>query len=163
MLLVLLAALGCTTARDVLVPSCSLDTPLPSVAEAPPGASVTARVGPLTATWDTVVTVGSARAEVTAVSRSGCDACDACNESNACSSCGPACGACVDACAGCTDAVVFIVPDAPGANGLVVRNGAGTSPVGAFRVAVTRDSADTSVPADTSDSADTSSPGAEAR
>jgi hypothetical protein len=132
--MLLLALLACSTTRDVIIPSCSLDLPVPSVAEAPPGASVTARVGPLTAAWDTVVTIGSARAEVTAVSRSGCVACDACREANACDACGPTCGACVDACSGCTDAVVFTVPDAPGAQGLVVRNGAGTSPTGAFRI-----------------------------
>ena len=132
---------GCATTEVTVPPTCALDAPVLTDAATPllPGTSVTARTAPLTTLADTVVTAGSERAEVEAVTRQDCEACDTCREDNACTPCGTECAACADVCgsapsdgsAACVETVRFVVPSlAPGGYELVVRNGVGVSATG---------------------------------
>lgn len=142
MRLVLALLMGCTTTTSSLPPTCELSALELSVETAWPGVRVTAHTTPMTTAWDTVVTVGSQRAEVDTVERDGCEACDACTEANACSTCGITCAACVDACAACDESVVFVVPDLDGGrHDVVVRNGVGSSPRAALTVTGMSDTA----------------------
>lgn len=105
----LLLLLSCETVSDVYTPACILDRPTLSLTEASPGTSVTVSLSPLTTQWDTAVTVGSTRAEITEFTRDGCSECDICVSSNGCAACG-SCESCNDLCASCTETLSFQVP-----------------------------------------------------
>jgi hypothetical protein len=123
-----LLLVACTTTTSTTTPTCTLDTPVVSPTEAAPGDTVVLTTHPLTTPRDTVVTVGDARVDVTAVTRTDCDACDRCREDSACRACGPVCPSCVEACTTCVETVSVIVPDVgEGAAPVTVRNGLGVS------------------------------------
>ncbi|MEN9784891.1 MAG: hypothetical protein RLZZ299_155 [Pseudomonadota bacterium] len=132
-MMLLLAA--CTTGTSTTTPTCALEAPLATPAEAAPGETVVLVVRPLTQSRDTVVTVGDARAEGVEVARTECAACDTCRDDSGCRTCGPVCAACVEACAPCVETVRFTVPALPPGPAVVtVRNGLGVSAPGTLGV-----------------------------
>jgi hypothetical protein len=124
----LLFLLACTTTSASSAPTCPLEGTLDAAAAAAPGDIVSVALTPLTETFDTVVTVGSARAEGVTVTRDGCDACDDCRDADTgCSDCG-ACAGCAEDCGACLESVGFVVPSLPtGAYEVRVTNTHGTS------------------------------------
>ena len=72
----LLFLLACETTSDVYTPACILDRPVLSLTEALPGTAISVSLSPMTTQWDTAVTVGSMRAEITDFTRDGCSECD---------------------------------------------------------------------------------------
>lgn len=136
-LALLFALAACTTNASSTSPTCALDVPVPTPAEAAPGESVSLLTHPLTEARDTVVTVGDARAEVLDVVRTDCGACDDCRDDSGCRACGPVCPACVEACAPCVERVEVAVPVLPPGDATVtVRNGLGVSAAGSLHVRV---------------------------
>jgi hypothetical protein len=160
--LLALAVAGCApTGSTELHPVCDVDLTDPGLSGAP-GDAVTLTASPLSEAYDTIVLVGGARAEVTAVSRDGCDACDTCRSEEDCGSCG-ACSTCDAVCDACVETATFLVPDlAPGPAPLVLVNRLGQSATWTFEVlpaAADSDTpADTDAPAETDTPADTDAP-----
>lgn len=133
-MLFLLLLAACDVVFGTSVPTCTLDTPVATPAEAASGETVTLRMHPLTESYDTVVTVGSVRAANVVVTRAECDACDTCRTANACTACGT-CTACEEDCASCVETVAFTVPDVEASTyELRVTNAHGTSGAGAIVV-----------------------------
>lgn len=134
----LLLLLACTTQTIYVAPTCTLDAPAAEPAAAPVGATVTLTSRALTEAWDTVVTIGSARAEVVAVDRDGCSDCDSClNDTGVedCLPCTPQCDSCAEACATCVETARIRVPDLPpGDYEVFLTNVHGSSTAGAFTV-----------------------------
>jgi hypothetical protein len=124
----LLFLLACTTTSASSAPTCALEGTLDAAMSAAPGDIVSIALSPMTETFDTVVTVGSARAEGVTVTRDGCDACDDCRDADTgCSDCG-ACPGCEEDCAACLESVGFVVPSLPsGTYEVRVTNTHGTS------------------------------------
>lgn len=105
-----LLLLACDTITTSYTPACILDKPTLEPAEAAPGESVVLTATPLTTQWDTAVTIGSSRAEITAFNREGCDECDLCIASNECDACG-SCDTCSDVCVSCVETITVTVPE----------------------------------------------------
>ncbi len=143
----LLAAACAPTGSTELHPTCEVDLTEPSLSGAP-GDAVTLAATPLSEAYDTVVIVGGARAEVTDVTRTGCDACDACRAEEDCGSCGE-CGTCDVLCEACVETTTFVVPDLPpGPATLQIVNRLGQSATWTFDVLPPPP--DTDAPVDTS-------------
>jgi hypothetical protein len=171
---VLAAPAACATASIDLFETCQLDLEL-SAGAAAPGTTIVAAGGPFTVERDTQVRVGGVPAEVTDVTRVGCDECDLCRVEAMCAPCGPCFGEELDvetrvtclgdpledppippACDACVESMSFVVPtDAPvGQTTLYVVNSNGASALVPFEVlAAATDTGDTG--ADTSDTSDT--------
>jgi hypothetical protein len=133
-------ALACVGGSVDTLPVCAPEAPVPTPAVAAPGDSVLLATEPLTEVFDTVVTVGAARAEVLAVDRSSCGDCDTCRAEALCSDCG-ACESCDTACDTCAPTVEIVVPSLPdGSYPVTVVNTHGTSAVGTLTIASGTDS-----------------------
>lgn len=127
MLLNLLLFLACSADDGALATPCIIDAPVATPAEAAPGAAVSLAVDPVSTVWDTLVLVGPARASVSDVLRTGCDACDTCREDNECAVCG-SCEACEADCEACVGSVEIVVPAVdPGTWPVTVTSYYGTS------------------------------------
>lgn len=130
---VLFTFCGCTLSAVEYPATCTLPTPVPE-SSAAPGTAVWATGGSLTSLNDTVVTVGSAQAEVLVVDRTGCDALDTCRSDNGCGTCVD-CDACAADEASCVERVKFKVPAVgAGDQAFTVRNAYGTSGTGSITV-----------------------------
>ncbi|MCB9765161.1 MAG: hypothetical protein H6739_35635 [Alphaproteobacteria bacterium] len=107
----LLALLSCTTAITSTFLTCEVDLAAVEPAAALPGDAITLTAGPLTESWDTAVLIGSERAEVVSLDRTGCEECDSCRVSYACDVCSD-CDACDALCVStCVETVTVLVPD----------------------------------------------------
>ncbi|GEM_PF-949060 len=119
------------------------------------GDAIALTADPLTDTFDTALYVGGVRAEVSSVTREGCDDCDDCVEEAACNVCGD-CDACDLLCEQeCLEIVTFVVPEV-GAGSTTVQlfNNHGGSTILPFTVLGTGDTGDTGS-GDSGDSGDT--------
>ena len=146
---------ACTTTAVEYPTTCTLPTPVADGAAAP-GAEAWATGGGLSSVNDTVLTVGSAQAEVIAVTRNGCDDLDTCRTDNGCGVCLD-CDACAAEEAACVERVNFRVPALQaGDHPLIVLNEYGTSGTGTLTV-LGSDTGDTADTGDTGghDTADT--------
>ncbi len=110
---------GCASAETEIFAQCDLEFILvPSVAA--PGDSVSARGGPLTEIYDTIVSVGGWTATLSEVARD-CQACDDCRALQDCLPCESCTNTCDETCAtSCTESVTFVVPEFAEANTTVV-------------------------------------------
>lgn len=109
--LILMCLAGCEEASTPLTERCDISLSALSPSSAVPGASVIATVDPVSSSWDTVVQVGNAEADVEAVARTDCEECDACRVEQTCTDC-ETCSACDDECRDrCLETVQFTVPD----------------------------------------------------
>lgn len=156
-MLALLLLAACLDETALVTSTCSLGVPVLSTTEAAPGDQVTVTVAPLTAAWDTAITVGPARATVVDLAREGCDTCDTCRATEGCSQCGE-CSACETDCATCVETVTFLVPEvAAGTWPVEIVNEFGRSERVNLTVTASGDTGDTgdTGPADTGDTADT--------
>jgi len=134
-----LLLLGCSTDSSSLSLLCELRKPVLAPAEARPGETVVATTGPLTAAFDTAVSVGGTAAKVTALDRTTCDECDTCRDAADCSSCDE-CTSCATECSTCVETVSFTVPDlAPGATTVTVTNLHAASRAAALTVSAAAD------------------------
>jgi hypothetical protein len=150
-----LLTLACTTTTTSEPPVCILDTPVATPASGAPGATVVLTTSPVTAVWDTAVTVGDQRAEIVSVDRTDCDECDSCRESESCTVCGE-CDACTASCASCVESVSFLVPGvSPGVWPLETINRHGRSPSVSFEVLGTDTGVDTGTDTGTDTGVDT--------
>ena len=148
MLLALL--LGCVPVETLTVPLCLLATPVPAQAEILPGDTLTIATTPVSTIWDSVVYIGTARAELSALDRTGCDECDSCRETEGCTGCG-SCTTCSPSCDLCSETLSAIVPALPpGPQTLTVINHYGRSAEGTVTILASVDTG--------ADSGDTASP-----
>lgn len=131
---------ACDTTETVYTPACTLDQPVLTPAQAGVGDSVVLQATPMTTQWDTAVTIGASRAEITDFQREGCESCDTCVTTNACSACGT-CDSCADLCSTCVETLTVTVPPmAPGSWPVTLLNHHGRS---AAATLVVEPSADT--------------------
>ncbi len=134
-MLLLLTLFACSdeTVSDVASCDVVLETLAPESGTI--GTSVTLTGTPLTSHFDTALYVGGVRAEVSAVTRSGCNACDECRAEQACNACED-CDACdVECRVECVESLDFTVPDAPtGDQTLLLYNAHGSSNSLSFEV-----------------------------
>jgi hypothetical protein len=166
---------ACATATVDLFETCVLDLEL-STDVAAPGTTIVADGGPYTVPRDTQVRIGGVPAEVTDVTRTGCDDCDLCRAEADCAPCGPCFGEQLDpetrvqclgdplndppippACDACVESMSFVVPaDAPvGKTSLYVVNANGTSALVPFEVLPATTPVDTDTDTDTTTDTDT--------
>jgi hypothetical protein len=129
---------GCPLSGGTTYPSCAIEDLRAEPASAAPGDRVRLYASPLTEDWDTVVTIGSARASIERLVRQDCDPCDNCIAEdtaagwNAC----PQKADChEDDCADCVEYVTVVVPELAGGRWAVeVRNSYGVSGGGSIEV-----------------------------
>ena len=95
MLLSIVLMLACQVAETTDAKTCALHTPTLVPSSAMPGEQIVVTTQPLTETWDTAVTVGSARAELVTIDRSTCEDCEACDTP----------------CDTCVQTLTFVVPE----------------------------------------------------
>lgn len=151
LLLCAVAIASCNTVFVDTYDACQISATLSDPAAAP-GTVVRLTGGPQTTTWDTLVQVNGALAEVVAVDQSGdCSACAECRDA------ATDCGSCDADCADCVETADFVVPEtAAGETAVVLTNAYGSTGGVPFEVLAgavppdTGDSgADTDVPTDT--------------
>ena len=106
-----LALVGCDTEETESTTSCvvALESVEPSAATAGETATLTGQ--PFTTVYDSAVYVGSERATVMDLDRTGCEACDECRDDEPCSACGD-CDTCDTICTECVETLTFTVPQA---------------------------------------------------
>lgn len=107
--MLLLLMFACDDTTTTSGSTCALGVPTISPASAAPGEQVILTSERLTDVWDTVITVGSARATLVDLDRSTCTDCDDCQDTGGCSVCEP-CDSCDTVCATCVETVTFTVP-----------------------------------------------------
>jgi predicted metal-dependent enzyme (double-stranded beta helix superfamily) len=124
---------GCSTTSVDLAKDCDVRLASLTPASGSPGETITAVVHPVTTVWDTAVYMGSNRAEVVDVDRTGCEECDQCKKENECNECED-CDACDVTCnTGCTETVSFTAVTAGSGNLEVsIYNGYGQSNTQSF-------------------------------
>ena len=119
------------------------------------GDTLVATGSPFSRAYDTLITVGGERAEITSVDRSQCTKCDTCRADKGC-------GGCKSACADCIETITFVLPEAAaGETTLRVSNAFGSTEAIPFTVLTadtgSTDTSDTGPP-DPSDTATDTSP-----
>jgi hypothetical protein len=105
-----LLLLACAETTSTTSPACVLDAPVLTPTSAAVGSLITLQARDLTTQWDTAVTIGDTRAEISAFTRDGCDACDVCYATNTCTACG-SCSSCDEECSTCVETVTVAVPE----------------------------------------------------
>ena len=144
MLIALLWA--CEATSTSVTPACTLEMPTLNPTSAYVGTPVVVTATPLTTQWDTAVTIGSSRAEITDFTRDGCSECDVCVTANTCTACG-ACDSCADLCSTCVESITVTVPAlAPGSWPVTLLNHHGRSASATLTVAATPDTGTDSTP-----------------
>ena len=134
-MLLLLTLFACSdeTVSDVASCDVVLETLAPESGTV--GTRVTLTGTPLTSHFDTALYVGGVRADVSIVTRTGCDACDECRAEQACNACED-CDTCdVECRVECEESLEFTVPEAqPGPQTLLLYNAHGSSNTLSFEV-----------------------------
>ena len=111
--LVALMGTACATSPVVTLGTCDVGVFSPSAEEVRPGDPFTVGGTPLTTDWDTLVYMGGVQAELTDLSRVGCETCDTCRTDSLCTACSE-CDTCDRLCAEqCDETVTVLVPDLP--------------------------------------------------
>jgi len=141
---------GCGVVQVDIFEQCTIDAVLePSAAFA--GETIVATGDPFSQPYDTLITVGGERAEISAIDRSQCTRCDTCRAENGC-------GGCKSACADCVETVTFELPEVdPGPTTVRLYNAFGGTEAIPFTVlggdTGAAHTADTGQSSDTSDTA----------
>jgi len=119
---------GCITEVVTIAPDCSVEISAVEPGEGEPGSTVLISASPLTSDFDTAVTFGPERAEITSVDRVDCEDCDDCRAVYSCSGCAdcPACDLTCDST--CDESITVVLPAGdPGNQPLRITNSHGSS------------------------------------
>ncbi len=119
---------GCITELVTIAPDCSVEISAVEPGAGEPGSTVLISASPLTSDFDTAVTFGPERAEITSLDRVDCGDCDECRSAYSCSGCGdcPACDLTCDST--CDESITVVLPAGdPGNQPLRITNSHGSS------------------------------------
>lgn len=107
---IVLSVSGCDDGDDDQTGTCTVTLDSVAPAAATPGETAIVSGSPFTTLYDSALYVGSSRATLLDLDRTGCESCDECRDDENCTACGD-CDACDSVCDACVETLSFEVPE----------------------------------------------------